>query len=250
MNKTSLDGKIAIVTGAASGIGRASALLLAERGAKVVVADVDEAGGSETAKLIGDAARFVPVDVADESSFHELVSTTLSVFGRLDIAHNNAGIIVGGKEVADTDMETWDRVISVNLTGMFIAVRAEVSAMLESGGGSIINMSSVAGVVAQPGQVAYITTKHGVIGLTKAAAVEYSGRGIRVNALLPGTVNTPLVEKFIADNPGFLETLTAVPIPRPAEPAEIAEAVAWLASDASSFVTGASLSIDGGFVAQ
>lgn len=250
MNKTSLDGKIAIVTGAASGIGRASALLLAERGAKVVVADVDEAGGSETAKLIGDAARFVPVDVADESSFHELVSTTLSAFGRLDIAHNNAGIIVGGKEIADTDKETWDRVISINLTGMFIALRAEISAMLESGGGSIINMSSVAGVVAQPGQVAYITTKHGVIGLTKAAAVEYSGRGIRVNALLPGTVNTPLVEKFIADNPGFLETLTAVPIPRPGEPAEIAEAVAWLASDASSFITGASISIDGGFVAQ
>ena len=122
--------------------------------------------------------------------------------------------------------------------------------MLESGGGSIINMSSVAGVVAQPGQVAYITTKHGVIALTKAAAVEYSGRGIRVNALLPGTVKTPLVEKFIADNPGFLETLTAVPIPRPGEPAEIAEAVAWLASDASSFITGASMSIDGGFVAQ
>jgi NAD(P)-dependent dehydrogenase (short-subunit alcohol dehydrogenase family) len=250
-NKTSLEGKVAIVTGAGSGIGRAAALLLAQRGAKVVVADLAEDGGKETAAIIGTNAVFVKVDVADEASFKSLVDKTLSTFGRLDIAVNNAGIAIGGTEIAESDKETWDKVIGVNLTGMYIAVRAEVAAMLKTGGGSIVNMSSVAGVVAQVGQVAYITSKHGVIGVTKAAAIEYSGRGIRVNAILPGTINTPMVQKIVAENPGWVEKLTAgQPIQRLGEPDEIAEAIAWLASDAASFVTGASIAVDGGFVAQ
>ncbi|MFT4439039.1 SDR family NAD(P)-dependent oxidoreductase [Caballeronia sp. 15715] len=250
-NKTSLEGKVAIVTGAGSGIGRAAALLLAQRGAKVVVADLKEDGGKETAAIIGTNAVFVKVDVADEASFKSLVDKTLSTFGRLDIAVNNAGIAIGGTEIAESDKETWDKVIGVNLTGMYIAVRAEVAAMLKTGGGSIVNMSSVAGVVAQVGQVAYITSKHGVIGVTKAAAIEYSGRGIRVNAILPGTINTPMVQKIVAENPGWVEKLTAgQPIQRLGEPDEIAEAIAWLASDAASFVTGASIAVDGGFIAQ
>jgi len=250
-NRLSLEGKVAIVTGAAAGIGRASAILLAERGAKVVVADVSEEEGRQTARTIGDNARFVRADVSDEQSVRDLVAATLSHFGRLDIAHNNAGIAIGGTELADFGKAGWDRVIGVNLTGVYLAMREEIPAMLESGGGSIVNMSSVAGVVGQVGQAGYIASKHGVIGLTKAAAVEYSARGIRVNALLPGTINTPMVQKIINENPGWVEALTAAqPIQRLGEPEEIAEAVAWLASDAASFVTGASLAIDGGFVAQ
>ncbi|MGH3644962.1 MAG: SDR family NAD(P)-dependent oxidoreductase [Mycobacterium sp.] len=251
MNKTSLEGKVAIVTGAGSGIGRASATLLAERGARVVVADLDQAGGKETVGAIGGSAIFVPVDVADEDSVNELIRQTLSTYGRLDIAHNNAGINLGGNEVADSTKTDWDRVIAVNLTGTFLAVRAEIPAMLATGGGSIINMSSVAGATAQIGQVAYITSKHGVIGITKAAAVEYSGRGIRVNALMPGTTNTTMVQDIIRANPGWVEELTErQPIQRLSEPAEVAEAVAWLASDAASFITGATVAVDGGFLAQ
>lgn len=250
MNKTSLQGKVALVTGAASGIGRASAILLAQRGAKVIVADRDEAGGLETVNLIGDRAKFIHVDVADEQSIQSLIDKALSACGRLDIAHNNAGIAIGGTRFAEVETAVWNKVLDINLSGMFFAMRAEIQAMLETGGGSIINMSSVAGLVAQVGQVAYITSKHAVIGMTKAAAVEYSGSGIRINAVLPGTVNTPMVQSIIASNPGWVEKLTEnQPIQRLGEPEEIAEAVAWLASDAASFVTGASLAVDGGFLA-
>jgi NAD(P)-dependent dehydrogenase (short-subunit alcohol dehydrogenase family) len=250
MNKTSLQGKVALVTGAASGIGRASAILLAQRGAKVIVADRDEVGGLETVSLIGERAKFIYVDVADEQSIQNLIDKTLDTYGRLDIAHNNAGIAIGGTRFAEVETASWNKVLDINLSGMFFAMRAEIQAMLETGGGSIINMSSVAGLVAQVGQVAYITSKHAVIGLTKAAAVEYSGSGIRINAVLPGTVNTPMVQSIISSNPGWVEKLTEnQPIQRLGEPEEIAEAVAWLASDSASFVTGASLAVDGGFLA-
>jgi len=249
--KTSLAGKVAIVTGAGSGIGRASAVLLAERGAKVIVADLDEDQGRKTVAQIGDQSHFVHVDIADEQSAKDLVSQTLSKFGRLDIAHNNAAIYLTVPEIGDTEKSVWDRVIAINLTGMFLAVRAQIQAMLETGGGSIINMSSASGLTAQPGQPGYVPSKHGVIGLTKAAAVEYSGRGIRVNAVLPGPTRTPMTQDLIGKNPGLLDILNAaIPMQRLGEPEESAEAVAWLASDAASFVTGATLSVDGGFVAQ
>jgi NAD(P)-dependent dehydrogenase (short-subunit alcohol dehydrogenase family) len=250
-NRLSLDGKVAIVTGAGSGIGRASAILLAERGATVVVADLAEEDGKKTCQLIGDSSVFVAVDVSDEESVKHLVKTTLSKFGRLDIAHNNAAIYITGPELADTDKGVWDRVININLTGMFLAMREEIRVMLELGGGSIINMSSAAGLTAQPGQPGYVPSKHGVIGLTKAAAVEYSGRGVRVNAVLPGPTRTPMTQRLIDGNPALLKILnSAIPMKRLGEPEEAAEAVAWLASDAASFVTGALLSVDGGFVAQ
>jgi NAD(P)-dependent dehydrogenase (short-subunit alcohol dehydrogenase family) len=250
-DKLSLVGKVAIVTGAGSGIGRASARLLAERGAIVVVADVAEDQGIETAKLIGDRSKFIAADITDQGSIADLVKATISAFGRLDIAHNNAAIYVTGPNIADTDKETWDRVLAINLTGMFLAMREEIPAMLENGGGSIINMSSAAGLTAQPGQPGYVPAKHGVIGLTKAAAVEYSGRGIRVNAVLPGPTRTPMTQRLIEGNPDLLTILNAaIPMRRLGEPEEPAEAVAWLASDAASFVTGATLSVDGGFVAQ
>ncbi|MGH3644968.1 MAG: SDR family NAD(P)-dependent oxidoreductase [Mycobacterium sp.] len=250
-DRTSLTGKVAIVTGAASGIGRASALLLAKRGASVVIGDLDEAGGKETASLIGDSALFVSTDVSDEDSFQDLVRSTLAEFGRLDIAHNNAAIYLTGENIADTDKKTWDRVIAINLTGTFLGLRAEIPAMLKTGGGSIVNMSSVAGLVAQPGQPGYVPSKHGVIGLTKAAAIEYSGQGIRVNAVLPGPTRTPMTQQLIDGDPEFLGQLTAaIPIQRLGEPDDIAEAVAWLASDAASFVTGVALPVDGGFTAQ
>jgi NAD(P)-dependent dehydrogenase (short-subunit alcohol dehydrogenase family) len=250
-DKLSLVGKVAIVTGAGSGIGRASARLLAERGAIVVVADVAEDQGLETAKLIGDRSKFIAADITDQGSIADLVKATISAFGRLDIAHNNAAIYVTGPNIADTDKETWDRVLAINLTGMFLAMREEIPAMLENGGGSIINMSSAAGLTAQPGQPGYVPAKHGVIGLTKAAAVEYSGRGIRVNAVLPGPTRTPMTQRLIEGNPDLLTILNAaIPMRRLGEPEEPAEAVAWLASDAASFVTGATLSVDGGFVAQ
>jgi NAD(P)-dependent dehydrogenase (short-subunit alcohol dehydrogenase family) len=234
-DKLSLVGKVAIVTGAGSGIGRASARLLAERGAIVVVADVAEDQGIETAKLIGDRSKFIAADITDQGSIADLVKATISAFGRLDIAHNNAAIYVTGPNIADTDKETWDRVLAINLTGMFLAMREEIPA----------------GLTAQPGQPGYVPAKHGVIGLTKAAAVEYSGRGIRVNAVLPGPTRTPMTQRLIEGNPDLLTILNAaIPMRRLGEPEEPAEAVAWLASDAASFVTGATLSVDGGFVAQ
>ncbi|MFT4439040.1 SDR family NAD(P)-dependent oxidoreductase [Caballeronia sp. 15715] len=251
MSKLSLEGKVALVTGASSGIGRASARLLAARGARVVVADLDEEGGNETVKLIGKQAVFVRVDISDERSVQELVDKTVETFGRLDIAHNNAAIYLTGANFADVDTKTWDRVLGINLTGMFFAMRAEIPAMLATGGGSIINMSSVAGIVAQPGQPGYVPAKHGVIGLTKAAAVEYSGQNIRVNVVLPGPTNTPMVQRMLAESPDLAKALkAAIPIQRLGEPEDAAEAVAWLASDAASFVSGASIPVDGGFTAQ
>jgi NAD(P)-dependent dehydrogenase (short-subunit alcohol dehydrogenase family) len=250
-NKLSLRDKVAIVTGSGSGIGRETAILLAARGAKVVVADLDEKSGRETVRLIGDGAVYIPVDIANERSVHELVEKTVSFFGRLDIAHNNAAIYLAGANIAETDTGTWDRVIGINLSGTFFSMRAQIPAMLESGGGSIINMTSVAGIVAQPGQPGYVPAKHGVIGLTKAAAVEYSGQGIRVNVVMPGPTRTPMTQGLLDAHPEFLEALKAqIPLRRLGEPGEVAEAVAWLASDAASFISGATVPVDGGFTAQ
>ncbi|MGH7292865.1 MAG: SDR family NAD(P)-dependent oxidoreductase, partial [Myxococcota bacterium] len=243
MNKTSLEGKVAIVTGAGSGIGRASATLLAERGARVVVADLDQAGGKETVGAIGGSAIFVPVDVADEDSVNELIRQTLSTYGRLDIAHNNAGINLGGNEVADSTKTDWDRVIAVNLTGTFLAVRAEIPAMLATGGGSIINMSSIASSVkGLPNRFVYGATKAGVIGLTKSVAIDFVARGIRCNCICPGTVETPSLEDRIAaqgDRETALKAFVArQPIGRLGRPEEVAALAVFLASDEAAFTTG------------
>lgn len=253
MSRTSLEGKIALVTGGARGIGLASAQVLASKGAKVVVADVSPTAGKEAVQRLGgpEVAHFVEADVTVEEAVTTMVAATVERFGRLDIALNNAGIAPSGAFITDLSREEWDRLVEVNLTGVFLSMKAEIPAMLENGGGSIVNTSSMFGVVGRAGRAAYTASKHGVIGLTRVAALEYSGRGVRVNAVVPGVIRTPLLEDFERDHPGAIATYTQhQPISRLGEPEEVGEAVAWLASAAASFVTAAALVVDGGFTAQ
>jgi len=242
-------GKVAIVTGAAMGIGRASALGFARAGAAVVIADVDEAGGRETVALAeadGGRAIFVPTDVSSEESVAAMVATTIAEFGRLDYAHNNAGVAGDQHDVADLPTAEWDRVQGVMLRGVYVCMKHEIPHMLAEGG-SVVNTASGAGLVAYPGQAPYVSSKHGVIGLTKTAALEYGRQGVRVNAVCPGTVLTPMVEKVIAR--GLEPALIALhPIGRIGTADEVANAVLWLCSDDASFVIGHSLSVDGGYV--
>lgn len=252
MSKTSLEGKVALVTGGASGIGLATVKVLVAKGARVVVADIDEEAARRAVDDLGgpEVAHIVPVDVADEASVAAMVEATLERFGRLDIAHNNAGIAPGGDFLADHSRTSWDRLISINLTGIYLSMKAEIAVMLANGGGSIINTSSLVGVVGQAGQADYAAAKHGILGLTKTAALEYSARGIRVNAVLPGVIRTPMLTSFEKDHPEVVAQVALKhPIGRLGEPEEVGEAVAWLASDAASFVTGASLAVDGGCAA-
>ena len=248
-----LTGRVGIVTGGSSGIGRATAVALVAAGARIVVADLDEAGALETVQLAGgsDHAQFVPTDVADPESATEMVAATVGRFGRLDFAHNNAGIASAGPLLADIAVEEWSRCLAINLTGVWNCLRAEIPVMLQTGGGSIVNTASGLGLVAIGRQAAYVAAKHGVVGLTKAAALEYSAQGIRVNAVCPGVVRTPLFEQAAAQDPDLLAAVTSMhPIGRLGLPQEIADAVVWLCSDASSFVTGHPLAVDGGSVAQ
>ena len=242
-------GKVAIVTGAAMGIGRASALGFARAGAAVVIADVDEAGGRETVALAeadGGRAIFVPTDVSSEESVAAMVATTIAEFGRLDYAHNNAGVAGDQHDVADLPTAEWDRVQGVMLRGVYLCMKHEIPHMLAEGG-SVVNTASGAGLVAYPGQAPYVSSKHGVIGLNKTAALEYGRQGVRVNAVCPGTVLTPMVEKVIAR--GLEPALIALhPIGRIGTADEVANAVLWLCSDDASFVIGHSLSVDGGYV--
>ena len=245
------DGKVALVTGAASGIGRASARLFAEAGAKVVVADIDAAGAADTAAQIGDAggdAIAVEVDVADAASVQAMVATTVGRFGRLDIAHNNAGIMGAGADIVDMDDQVWQRGIDVMLTGVFLCMKHEIPHMLEQGAGVVINTSSGAGLIGFPGQANYVAAKHGVIGLTRSAALEYIARGVRINAICPGTARSRMVDEWMDGSAeAEAEVASLHPIGRIAEPEEIARAALWLASDASSFVVGVALPVDGGY---
>jgi NAD(P)-dependent dehydrogenase (short-subunit alcohol dehydrogenase family) len=243
-------GRVALVTGAAAGIGRASALAFAAAGAAVVVADVDDAGGAETVELAraaGGDARFVTTDVASSESVQQVVAATIDAYGRLDYAHNNAGVAAEQHDVAELPEAEWDRVQGVMLRGVFLCMKYEIPHLLETGG-AIVNTASGAGLVGYPGQSPYVSSKHGVLGLTKSAALEYGHRGVRVNAVCPGTVLTPMVEAA-TQVPGLEEQLVALhPIGRIGTPDEIAQAVLWLCSDGASFVLGHALAVDGGYV--
>ncbi|MGH7964218.1 MAG: SDR family oxidoreductase [Candidatus Binatia bacterium] len=249
-----VDGKIAVVTGGGSGIGRATALTFAREGAKVVVADVVVAGGEETVRMIkaaGGDAIFVKTDVAKGSEVDALVAKTVATYGRLDCAFNNAGIEGQLTSTVEASEANWDRVIDINLKGVWLCMKAEIMQMLAQGGGAIVNTASAAGLIGIAGGSAYVASKHGVNGLTKTAALEYAKQGIRVNAVCPGVIRTPMVERGMASNPQMMETMVAIePIGRLGKPEEIAEAVVWLCSDAASFVTGLPMAVDGGWTAQ
>jgi NAD(P)-dependent dehydrogenase (short-subunit alcohol dehydrogenase family) len=240
-------GRVAVVTGAGAGIGRASALAFARAGAAVIVADVDERAGHETVELAGANARYVHVDVASSESVRAMVAAAIVHFGRLDYAHNNAGVAGAQHDVADLPEDEWDRVQGVMLRGVYLCMKYELPHLLETGG-AIVNTASGAGLVGYPGQAPYVSSKHGVLGLTKTAALEYGKQGVRVNAVCPGTVRTPMVDAA-TQLPGLEEQLIALhPIGRIGEPDEVANAVLWLCSDDASFVLGHALAVDGGYV--
>ena len=252
----SLDSKTALVTGGGSGIGRAASLAYAKDGARVVVADVNVEGGEETVQMIketGGEAILVHADVSNPEDTQAMVDRAVGAFGSLDCAFNNAGI-GGGRDrllTADYLEEDWDRVISINLKGVWLCMKAEIPQMLKQGGGAIVNTASIAGLVGLSGTVAYVAAKHGVTGLTKAAAMEYAKSGIRVNAVCPGYIETPMVQGIFDRVEGYRERVAARhPMDRLGEPEEIAQAVVWLSSDAASFVTGHNMPVDGGYMAQ
>ncbi len=253
--KTDLTGKVALVTGGATGIGRATAQLFAKRGAKVAIADIRADKGEETAQSIREAggeAAFFEADVADADAVTAMVAGVVREFGRLDCACNNAGIGGTHAPTAEYPEDVWRRVLDVNLTGIWLCLRAEIPAMLKTGGGAIVNMSSIFGRVGFPQLGAYVAAKHGVIGLTKTAALEYATQGIRVNAVCAGLVKTPLLlAAGIADGGDMESTVQHLhPVRRFGTTHEIAEVIVWLCSDAASFVTGESVLADGGYVAQ
>lgn len=246
--------KVALVTGASSGIGRATALTFAREGAKVVVADMNVIGGQETVQLVkaaGGDAFFVETDVSQAASVEAMVSKTVETYGRLDYAHNNAGVEGVLARTAEHTEEDWDPVIRINLKGVWLCMKYEIPQMLQQGAGAIVNTASGAGLIGVKRMSAYVASKHGVVGLTKTAALEYAKAGIRVNAVCPGVIQTPMVARVSGNRPDVLDKMIAAePIGRSGQPEEIAEAVVWLCSDAASFVTGHAMAVDGGAVAQ
>ena len=256
MAEQRFSGKVALVTGGASGIGRACAQLFASEGASVVVSDVALEGGHETVRLIeedGGEAFFVEADVSKAAQVEALVGGTVEAYGHLDYAFNNAGI--EGRmatNTADYLEEDWDRVIAVNLKGVWLCMKHEIAHMLRQGGGSIVNNSSVEGLVGLQGTSAYAASKHGVVGLTKTAALEYAQSGIRVNAVCPGLIRTPMVERYTEGDAETEAQWAAIfePVGRMGSSEEVAEAVVWLCSEAASFVTGHAMAVDGGFLAR
>ncbi len=249
-----LEGKVALVTGGSSGIGRASALAFAGKGAKVVVADVQVKGGEETVRMIKDTGReaiFVKADVSKASDVETLINTAVRKYSRLDCAHNNAGIEGVSASTTDCTEENWDRVIGINLKGVWLCMKYEIPQMLKQGGGAIVNTSSVAGLVGFRYIPAYCASKGGIISLTRAAALEYADRGIRINAVCPGVIRTPMVERLTGGKKEFEEQYIKIePVGRLGTSEEVAEAVVWLCSDAASFVVGHPMVVDGGLISQ
>jgi NAD(P)-dependent dehydrogenase (short-subunit alcohol dehydrogenase family) len=243
-----LAGKVAIVTGGGSGIGEATAVLLAARGAKVVVADLDTTAADRVVEAIGEAAFPVAVDVSNPSGCEDMVRSAVQRFGRLDIAVNNAGI--GGPQelTGEYPLDGWSQVIAINLSGVFYSMRAEIPAMLATGGGAIVNMASILGSVGFARSVAYVAAKHGVVGMTKTTAIEYAQQGIRVNSIGPGFINTPLLAA--ADQAVIAGVSALHPVGRLGRAEEVAELAAFLVSDRASNTTGSYLLTDGGYTAQ
>jgi NAD(P)-dependent dehydrogenase (short-subunit alcohol dehydrogenase family) len=249
-----LKDKVALVTGAASGIGRAVALAYAREGARVVVSDLQPEGGDETVRLVREAggqACFAPADVADPAAGAVLVRRAIEAFGRLDIACNNAGI---GGDLAPTASyadEAWQRVIAVNLSGVFYGMKAQITQMLaQGGGGAIVNIASILGQVGFANAPAYTAAKHGVVGLTQVAALEYGAQGVRINAVGPAFIHTPMIAPLEGDAATQQALVAMHPLGRLGEPAEVAELVLWLSSERASFVTGAYYPVDGGYLAR
>ena len=243
------ENKVVIVTGGGSGIGQATAVLYAQGGAKVIVSDIDEKGAQETVasiKKAGGDASFVKTDVSNPEDCEALVKTTIRIYGRLDMAFNNAGIGGEMNPIVDMSVEGWLKVINVNLNSVFYCMKYELPEMLKQGHGSIVNMSSILGQVAFGNSAAYVAAKHGVVGISRNAAVEYAKQGIRVNAVGPAFINTPLLSALDQKMKDALVTMH--PIGRLGEAKEVAELVVWLSSDKASFVTGNYYAVDGGYL--
>lgn len=250
----SIENRVALVTGGSQGIGRAAALAFADKSARVVVADVLEDEGRQTVSEIkkqGGKAIFIPADVSNIKSVQKMMQQLLDQYGQLDYAFNNAGIEGEQAPTADCSQKNWEKVIGINLTGVFNCMKQEISVMLKNGGGAIVNMSSVAGKVGFQNIPAYTASKHGVIGLTKTAALEYAEKNIRVNAVCPGVIQTAMIDRFTGgDKEAFRNMAAMQPANRMGKPEEVADLVVFLASDDASFITGESVAIDGAFTAR
>lgn len=249
-----LDNKVTLVTGGGSGIGRATALAFAREGARVVVADIAPEAAAETVETItakGGDAISIKTDVTQSADVQRLIEDIVTKYGRLDCAFNNAGVAGDMVRTADVTEEDFDRIIAVNLKGVWLCMKYEIRQMIPQGGGVIVNIASAAGLVGTHSMPVYGASKHGVVGLSKSAAVEYARKGIRVNAVCPSVIRTPMIERVFERLPQFEDaTIRLNPFRRLGTAAEVAEAVVWLCSDAASYVNGATLSVDGGFVAQ